>query len=128
MHLNNNTGRAACHSSFYSCTHLCLPRMDLHAHTVYAFDGSAVVTSRIYPLPYVEHEQAEDALKRAEEGQQPKSSHRGSQASSAPGLKPVGTIGLGAWGYQVAAKWGPGHVKVKAEAHEVGSCWVDPSE
>ena len=28
-------------------------------------------------------------------------------------------------GYQVAAQWGAGHVKVKAEAHEVGSCWVE---
>jgi len=35
------------------------------------------------------------------------------------------TAYLGAWGYQVSATWGPGHVKGKAEVYELGSCWVD---
>jgi len=83
---------------------VCLCRV----RAVYAFDGSAVVTSRIYPVPTVElkhkdtstHDQAQGALADRE-------------------------VQLGAWGYQVSAKWGPGHVKVKAAVHELGSCWAE---
>eukprot|EP00967_Tisochrysis_lutea_P090133 scaffold128728_cov19-Tisochrysis_lutea.AAC.3 len=75
---------------------------------VYAFDGSSVVTSRIYPLPVVEE--------RPSSVQTPKHS---AEAGS------PGHVQMGAWGYQVSAKWGPGHVKVKAEVHELGSCWIE---
>lgn len=82
--------------------------LSLFPLAVYAFDGSSVVTSRIYPLPHVE--------KWPGSAQAPRHSAEAGVTRR---------VQMGAWGYQVSAKWGPGHVKVKAEAHELGSCWID---
>lgn len=83
----------------------------------YAFDGSAVVTSRVYPLPEVE----EDAMKHSGDDNKGDSNGASGNAGDSEGEE---VVHLGAWGYAVTGKWGVGHVKGKAEVHELGSCWV----
>lgn len=91
-----------------------LPQQGLHAQDinltvyvdrsvweVYALDGLAVVTTRVYPLPFA------------------------APASAGVGGAMVGDAELGSWGYTVLAQWEAGVVRTKAEVYDMDSCWAD---
>lgn len=78
-----------------------------------------MVTSRIYPLPAVEVKGLRSST----------TTHDGGVAEGRASVEQEEEgVHLGAWGYQVSAVWGVGHVKGSAEVYELGTCWVDGFE